>query len=321
MKKAVFTLICSLAFAAGVMAQDAPLDVSKRVADYLLSHHNHNVSKAQDGHTHIDSYYQEWRYVNGVLGVAVLNLADATGEKKFEQFVKENFDFYFEPKIQRQLRKEYESGVRDNAWRRFFSMSSLDDCGAMGAALSELARRYKDQRYENYLDKISHYILTQQERIPETGIYCREGWESELSGSTTCICVLLSWLIREVARVHRPTCCRERQNRYCSSTVCSSTTTSTSIGIVSIMTRPMPTAPPTGEEPTDGHFWHRLSCSTDCPKSILCETDCCSCSEKEWKTSSPIRTHRACGTSCSTSLTLIPKLPAQPCLSQPLRMV
>ena len=43
----------------------------------------------------------------------------------------------------------------------------------MGAALSELARRYKDQRYENYLDKISHYILTQQERIPETGIFCR----------------------------------------------------------------------------------------------------------------------------------------------------
>ncbi len=173
MKKAVFTLICSLAFAAGVMAQDAPLDVSKRVADYLLSHHNHNVSKAQDGHTHIDSYYQEWRYVNGVLGVAMLNLADAAGEKKYEQFVKENFDFYFEPKIQRQLRKEYGSGVRDNAWRRFFSMSSLDDCGAMGAALSEQARRYKDQRYENYLDKISHYILTQQERIPETGIYCR----------------------------------------------------------------------------------------------------------------------------------------------------
>lgn len=42
----------------------------------------------------------------------------------------------------------------------------------------------------------------------------------------------------------------------------------------------MPTAPPTGEEPTDGRFWHRLSCSADCPKSILCETDCCSCSEK-----------------------------------------
>ena len=62
MKKAVFTLICSLAFAAGGMAQDAPLDVSKRVADYLLSHHNHNVSKAQDGHTHIDSYYQEWKH-------------------------------------------------------------------------------------------------------------------------------------------------------------------------------------------------------------------------------------------------------------------
>lgn len=93
MKKAVFTLICSLAFAAGVMAQDAPLDVSKRVADYLLSHHNHNVSKAQDGHTHIDSYYQEWRYVNGVLGVAMLNLADAAGERSMSSLSKRTLTF------------------------------------------------------------------------------------------------------------------------------------------------------------------------------------------------------------------------------------
>lgn len=93
MKKAVFTLICSLVFAAGVMAQDAPLDVSKRVADYLLSHHNHNVSKAQDGHTHIGSYYQEWRYVNGVLGVAMLNLADAAGERSMSSLSKRTLTF------------------------------------------------------------------------------------------------------------------------------------------------------------------------------------------------------------------------------------
>lgn len=93
MKKAVFTLICSLVFAAGVMAQDAPLDVSKRVADYLLSHHNHNVSKTQDGHTHIDSYYQEWRYVNGVLGVAMLNLADAADERSMSSLSKRTLTF------------------------------------------------------------------------------------------------------------------------------------------------------------------------------------------------------------------------------------
>ena len=117
MKTAICTLLCWFTFSTALMAQDAPIDFSRRVADYLLSHHNHHLSKAQDGHTHIDSYYQEWRYVNGVLGVAMLNLADAAGEKKYEQFVKENFDFYFEPKIQRQLRKEYGSGVRDNACR------------------------------------------------------------------------------------------------------------------------------------------------------------------------------------------------------------
>lgn len=173
MKTTICSILCWLVFSTALMAQDAPLDFSRRVADYLLSHHNHHLSKAQDGHSHIDSYYQEWRYVNGVLGVAMLHLADVTQENKYERFVKENFDFYFNPDIQQRLRKEYEAGVRDNAWRRFFSMSSLDDCGAMGAALSELARRYKDERYEKYLGQISHYILHQQERIPELGIYCR----------------------------------------------------------------------------------------------------------------------------------------------------
>ena len=173
MKKFYLTLICLLAFVCNSSAQDTPLAVSQRVADFLLAHHSHTLSKAPDGHSHVDSYYQEWRYVNGVLGVAMLNLADATDQPKYERFVKDNYDFYFDPQIQRQLKREYDSGVHDNAWRRFFSMSSLDDCGAMGAALSELARRYKDSRYEAYLDKISHYILTQQDRIPYVGIYCR----------------------------------------------------------------------------------------------------------------------------------------------------
>lgn len=173
MLKQILTIVLWISFMGNAKAQDSPLAVSQRVADYVLAHHSHALSKADDGHTKIDSYYQEWRYVNGVLGVAMLQLADATKQKQYETFVKDNFDFYFDAKIQQRLRKEYEAGVRDNAWRRFFSMSSLDDCGAMGAALSELARRYSKKEYEAYLDKITQYILTGQDRIPDVGIYCR----------------------------------------------------------------------------------------------------------------------------------------------------
>lgn len=156
-----------------VMAQSSPLGISQRVADYIISHHNHTLSRNENGHSHIDSYYQEWRYVNGVLNLAMLNLYDATQQVQYKNFVKDNYNFYFNPQIQHQLKKEYDAGVRDNAWRRFFSMSSLDDCGAMGGALSELARRYYNVLYEDYLGKITNYILTKQERIPEIGVFCR----------------------------------------------------------------------------------------------------------------------------------------------------
>lgn len=169
----IYYIICIIFFACVSHAQETPLATSQRVADYVLNHHNHKISLAEDGHSHIESYYQEWRYVNGVLGLAMLNLADVTQQKRYETFVKDNFDFFFDKKIQTRLEKEYHAGIRDNAWRRFFSMSSLDDCGAMGAALSELARRYKDKNYEDYLNRITTYILKQQQRISPNGIFCR----------------------------------------------------------------------------------------------------------------------------------------------------
>lgn len=163
----------------GMRAQDSPVSYSRLVADNILAGHTNGMYVDSAGHHRIKSYYQEWRYVNGVLGVAMLQLADATGEKKYEDFVKRNFDFYFDTANQQTLKREYDAGVRDNAWRRFFSMSSLDDCGAMGAALSELYRRYPLQQYKQYLRRIADYILNRQQRIGvdatrnERGIFCR----------------------------------------------------------------------------------------------------------------------------------------------------
>lgn len=172
----IISLLLSL-FPILAQAQGKPIDYSIKVADNIMQHHNHEITKANDGHSHIESYYQEWRYVNGVLGISMLHLADAVHQPKYQQFVKENFDFYFNSKIQKRLKKEYDEGVRDNAWRRFFSMSSLDDCGAMGAALSELQRRYPDKRYEGYLHRIGNYILNCQQRIKfnpnDNGVFCR----------------------------------------------------------------------------------------------------------------------------------------------------
>lgn len=178
MKKTYILLFILIGFFLNTSAKD-PINVAKCIANHILTNHSNTLSMNKDGSSHINSYYQEWRYVNGVLGLSMLSLSEVTSDSKYEDFVKENYNFFFDKNIHNKLQAEYDRGVRDNAWRRFFSMSSLDDCGAMGAALSELNNRHPRKCYQDYLNRIGKYILTIQQRIKIdghdkfNGIFCR----------------------------------------------------------------------------------------------------------------------------------------------------
>lgn len=43
------------------------------------------------------SQYNDWHYTNGVLNIALLELADLTGNNTYEEYVFKNMDFVFDP--------------------------------------------------------------------------------------------------------------------------------------------------------------------------------------------------------------------------------
>ena len=151
----------------------SPTAVAQRMADHIMQGHNHELYEDSLGHCHIRSYYQEWRYVNGVLGLGMQQLAKATGKAAYRQFVADNFAFFFDPSVRKRLQRDYDQGLRDYGYHRFFTMGSLDDCGAMGASLAQLWADGEDrQEYADYLERIAHYIMHQQSRMTG-GVYSR----------------------------------------------------------------------------------------------------------------------------------------------------
>ena len=160
-------LICALS-----VSSKGDLQTVIKIADHILQNHNNELTTDDKGHVSIASYYQEWRYVNGVLALSMLDLANETKDKRYCEFVKNNYDFFFNNNINKQLKAEYEKGIRNTGYYRFFSMSSLDDCGAMGAGLSELNKKYPSKQYQDYLKRIANYILKKQERLSD-GTFCR----------------------------------------------------------------------------------------------------------------------------------------------------
>lgn len=144
----------------------------KKIANHILESHSNQMTTDEKGNLSIKSYYQEWRYVNGVLALSMLDLADETKDNRYRTFVKDNYEFFFNADNNRKMKVEYDKGIRNTGYFRFFSMSSLDDCGAMGAGLTELDKRFPSKLYKDYLQRIKEYILTGQERLPN-GIFCR----------------------------------------------------------------------------------------------------------------------------------------------------
>ncbi len=90
----------------------------------------------QDAHLKIQSAYNDWRYWNGVLNIAMKNLGETLNDSGYLKFPEKNISFcfnnfkYFETKH-----------IDENKWNypfgQLFIMEELDDCGAMGASVIE----------------------------------------------------------------------------------------------------------------------------------------------------------------------------------------
>jgi len=113
----------------------------------------------------LTSGYNDWRYWNGVLNLAMLRLADVTGEPAYAAFARHNVAFGFDN--YRRLQADYDGRKWEYPLAQRFVMEELDDYGAMGASVVEVYRLDPQPRYREYVESAGSYARTRQGRLPD----------------------------------------------------------------------------------------------------------------------------------------------------------
>jgi unsaturated rhamnogalacturonyl hydrolase len=112
-----------------------------------------------------DSKYNKWMYVNGVLTIGMVQMADVLGDKKYSDYSQRNFAFIFDNlSYFEALRKAKAPKVEYGA---VFSINNLDACGAMSAGLFDVDALANRKDYKAYLSRSADYILNKQLRLSD----------------------------------------------------------------------------------------------------------------------------------------------------------
>ncbi len=151
-----------------------------RIADALVTHatfgfvdpatNTHFSSPAQapaNARLQLESPYSDWRYWNGVIDVALLRLSGSLSTPEYRAYVVNSIAFcfdkypYFEHRHTNEEKWNYPFG-------QLFTMEELDDCGSMGAALIEVYRHNRQDRYRAYIDRTAEFISTRLHRLDDS---------------------------------------------------------------------------------------------------------------------------------------------------------
>lgn len=118
-----------------------------------------------DARLKLQSPYNDWRYWNGVMNIALIRFSQATGDPKYAAFARRNVAFAFDhyPYFERR----YDGQKWSFPFAQRFVMEELDDYGAMGASVLEVNRLEPQARYRAYLERAGEYALTRQNRLAD----------------------------------------------------------------------------------------------------------------------------------------------------------
>ncbi len=113
-----------------------------------------------------ESRYNDWRYWNGVLNIAMLRLGEERHDTSYSNLALRAISFAFDNF--RYFKSRYDS---EDKWSyplgQMIVMKELDDYGAMGASLIEVYRLHPETRYLAYIDSAAAHITHKQGRLPD----------------------------------------------------------------------------------------------------------------------------------------------------------
>lgn len=128
-----------------------------------------------DMNVKVNSKYNNWHYTNGVTNIALMELADKVGDKKYEDYVLKNMNFVFNEGNLEFFKKQYDAafkkegwyGVRKYSWHMIFRGKRLDDNGPMGASLIELQMRHPDKSFLKYVNETANHLNNAEPRLED----------------------------------------------------------------------------------------------------------------------------------------------------------
>ncbi len=184
----IFLLVLFSIPTAFAQKEDVDEMVVRRVADYILEHGSLSFNDVNTGKIYkstdeipegakvtFSSPFGEWHYTDGVLNMALVDLSDYLGDKKYFNYAAAQIAFgmdnykYFE----KRYNKETDGPHYLYPFGQLWTMKELDDCGAMGASMIDVYQTVKRDDYKVYIEKAAKHITEDQDRL-EDGTLARK---------------------------------------------------------------------------------------------------------------------------------------------------
>lgn len=173
-------LLSFLLFSQVLCGQETDETIIRKIAGYILENTESGFVNAKNGDMYkstpeippdaevtLLNTLSEWQYANGVLNIAMVDLADFLGEEKYFDYAARQIAFgmdnyrFFQERL-----KSDQPGSTYPFWQ-LWTMSELDDCGAMGAGMIEICRKIRRDDYLGYINKTAKHITAGQERLDD----------------------------------------------------------------------------------------------------------------------------------------------------------
>lgn len=161
-------------------------EAAVKIADRILASTTYDFKNTKTGETYtslqkvpfsmnvkVNCKYNNWHYTNGVTNIALMELADKTGDKKYNEYVLRNMNFVFNEGNLEFFRKQYDKAFKDGgwnavrklSWHMIFRGKRLDDNGPMGASLIDLQMKYPNESFLKYINETSDHLRYAEPRL------------------------------------------------------------------------------------------------------------------------------------------------------------
>jgi unsaturated rhamnogalacturonyl hydrolase len=175
----VFILIIFNSVPAQELSIREPISYATQIADSIVANVTFQLIDKESGKIYdspvdadtkaklsLTSPYNDWRYWNGILNIAMLRLATATDNPVYKAFAKKNVAFGFD-----NVAYFKNQHTNENKWSfplgQHFIIEELDDCGSMGASVIEVYPLNQKKKYLKYINASADHILNKQTRLDD----------------------------------------------------------------------------------------------------------------------------------------------------------